>query len=71
VSHHQGDVCSFAGPGKKSPFDLLEAVIANWFILIRITRLQCAEYAQKIQSAFDEHEYPLGICVMKAFISTD
>jgi hypothetical protein len=31
----------------KSPVDSIEAVIADWFILIRITSLQCAEYAQK------------------------
>ncbi len=49
----------------------LKQVVTDWFILIRITRLQCAEYAQKTQSAFDEHEYPLGKCVLKAFIPTD
>jgi hypothetical protein len=55
----------------KSPVDSLEAVVADWIILIRITGLLCAEYAQKPQSAFDEHEYPLGKCVAKAFIPTD
>ncbi len=55
----------------KSPVDSLEAVVADWFILIRITGLRCAEYAQKTQSAFDEHEYPLGKGVVKAFIPTD
>jgi hypothetical protein len=55
----------------KSPDNSLEAVIADWFILIRITGLQCAEYAQKTKSAFDEHEYPSGKRVMKAFIPTN
>jgi hypothetical protein len=31
----------------KSPVNSLEAVVAAWFILIRITGLQCAEYAQQ------------------------
>ena len=56
---------------KKSPVDSVEAVVADWFILIRITGLRCAEYAQKTQSTFDEHEYPSGKRVIKAFISTD
>ncbi len=56
---------------KKSPVDSIEAVVADWFILIRITGLRCAEYAQKTQSTFDEHEYPSGKRVIKAFISTD
>ncbi len=51
--------------------DSIEAVVADWFTLIRITSLQCAEYAQKTQSAVDEHEYPSGRCVTKAFIPTD
>jgi hypothetical protein len=55
----------------KSPVNSLEAVIADWFILIRITGLQCAEYAQKTQAAFDEHEYPSSKRVVKAFIPTD
>ena len=40
--------------------DSLEAVVADWFKFIRITGLRCAEYAQKTQSAIDEHEYPSG-----------
>jgi hypothetical protein len=51
--------------------DSIKAVVANWFTLIRITGLQCAEYAQKTQSAVDEHEYPLGQCITKAFVPTD
>jgi hypothetical protein len=55
----------------KSPVNSLETVVADWFTLIRITGLRCAEYAQKTQSAIDEHEYPSGKCVVKAFIPTD
>jgi hypothetical protein len=51
--------------------DSIEAVVANWFSLIRITNLQCAEYAQKTQSAVDEHEYPSGRHITKAFVPTD
>jgi hypothetical protein len=58
-------------PANKSPVNSLEGVIADWFILIRITGLWCAEYAQKTHSAFDEHEHSFGKCVMKAFIPTD
>jgi hypothetical protein len=32
---------------KKSPVNSLESIIMDWFILIRITGLQCAEYAKK------------------------
>jgi hypothetical protein len=55
----------------KSPVNSLDAVVADWFNLLRITRLMCAEYAPKTQSAFDEHEYPSGKRVAKAFIPTD
>jgi hypothetical protein len=33
--------------------------------------INCLEYAQKTHSFFDEHEYPLGKRVIKAFIPTD
>ena len=56
---------------KKNPLNSIEAVVADWFIFIRITGLHCAEYAQKTQSTFDEHEYPSGKRVIKAFIPTD
>jgi len=56
---------------KKSPVDSIEAVVADWFTFIRITGLSCAQYAQKTQSTFDEHEYPLGKRIVKAFIPTD
>ncbi len=56
---------------KKASANLLEAVVADWFKFIRITGLRCAEYAQKTQSAFNEHKYPLGKHIVKAFIPTD
>ncbi len=56
---------------KSSCVDSLEAAVADWFILIRITGLRCAEYAQKTQSAVNEHIYPSGKHVIKAFIPTD
>jgi hypothetical protein len=56
---------------KKSTVDSIEAVIADWFTFIRITGLRCAEYAQKTQSTFNEHEYPSGKRVVKAFVPTD
>jgi hypothetical protein len=56
---------------KKSPIDSLKTVIADWFTLIRIKGLRCAEYAQKTQPAIDKHEYPSGKHVVKAFIPTD
>ncbi len=52
---------------RKSAVDSPEMVIAYWFKLIRITGLCCAEYAQKIQTLYDEHEYPSGKRVIKAF----
>ncbi len=54
-----------------SPADSAEAVVADWFILIRITGLRCAEYAQKSQTSVEEHEYPSGKRVIKAFVSPD
>jgi hypothetical protein len=51
--------------------DSLKAVVANWFIFIQITGLQCAEYAQKTQSAVHKHEYLSGKRVNKAFLPTD
>ncbi len=61
-------LCNLAN---KTSANLLEAVVADWFKFIRITGLRCAEYAQKIQSALDDHEYPSGKRVVKAFIPTD
>jgi hypothetical protein len=56
---------------KSKCIDSLEAVITDWFILICITGLRCAEYAQKTQSAVDEHVHSSGKRVIKAFIPTD
>jgi hypothetical protein len=56
---------------EKSQVDSIEAVVADWFTFIRITGLRCAEYAQKTQSTFDKHEYPLGKRVVTAFVPTD
>ncbi len=58
-------------PRRSESEDSIEAVIVNWFTLIRITGLRCAEYAQKTQSAVKEHEYPSGRRVTKAFVPTD
>ncbi len=51
--------------------DSLKAVVTNWFIFIRVTGLWLAEYAQKTKSKVDEHNYPLGKQVIKAFLLTD
>jgi hypothetical protein len=56
---------------KSKCIDSLEAVVADWFILIRVTGLRCAEYAQKTQSAVDKHVHSSGKRVIKAFIPTD
>jgi hypothetical protein len=55
----------------KSPIDSIETVVLDWFILTQITDLCCAEYAQKYQTSFEEHEYPSGKRIIKAFISSD
>jgi hypothetical protein len=55
----------------KSPVDSLESVVADWFTLTGITGLHCAEYAQRTQSSINEHEYPSGKGIVKAFIPTD
>ena len=57
--------------GAKSATDSLEVVVADWFTFIRITGLQCAEYTQKMQIAANEHEFPSGKHVVKAFLPTD
>jgi hypothetical protein len=56
---------------KKLPVNLLEAVVADWFTLIRITGLHISEYAQKTQSEVDKYKYPLGECVVESFTSND
>jgi hypothetical protein len=42
----------------KSPVNSVEWVLADWFTLIQITGLCCAEYTQKTQTSYDEHESP-------------
>ncbi len=56
---------------KHSAPDSLEVNIADWMIFVRVTGLRCAEYAQKNQSRVDEHLYPSGKRVVKAFLPTD
>ena len=56
---------------RKSPLISPETVVADWFTLIRITGLHCAQYAQKTQTSNDEHKYPLVQRVIKAFIPND
>ena len=56
---------------KESTANSLKTVVTYWFTLIRIKGLCCAEYAQNNQSAFDEHKYPSGKRVVKAFIPSD
>jgi len=56
---------------KKSLVDSAESVVFDWFTLIRITGLRCAEYAQKTQTNVEEHEYPSGKRVVKAFVRSD
>jgi hypothetical protein len=56
---------------KHSAPDSLEVNVADWMIFVRITGLRCAEYAQKNQSDVDEHLYPSGKGVVKAFLPTD
>jgi hypothetical protein len=56
---------------KKSPIDLLKTIVADWFTLIRITRLHCSEYAQKTQSEVDKYDYSSSKCVVKAFTLND
>jgi hypothetical protein len=53
---------------RKSPVDSPKTIVVDWFTLIRITGLHCAEYAQKTQTSYDKHEYPSGKRVIKAFI---
>ena len=55
----------------KSPVDSVENVVFDWFTLIRITGLRCAEYAQKTQTNVEEHKYASGKRVVKAFVPSD
>ena len=53
---------------KKSLINSAKTVVFDWFTLIWITGLLCTEYAQKIPTNVDEHEYALGKHVIKAFV---
>jgi hypothetical protein len=55
----------------KSLIDSVETVVFDWFMLIQLTGLRCAEYAQKTQTNVEEHEYPSGTRVVKAFVRFD
>ena len=56
---------------EKSLVDSAETVVFDWFTLIQIKGLRCAEYAQKTQTNLEEHKYPLGKHVIKAFVPSD
>ncbi len=55
----------------KSSIDSAETIVFDWFTLIRITGLRCAEYTHKNQTSFEEHEYPSGKRIVKAFVPSD
>ena len=52
----------------KSLADFVETAVFDWFTLIQITGLRCAEYAHKKQTNVEEHEYASGKRVIKAFV---
>ncbi len=56
---------------KKTLVDSAESLFFDWFTLIWITGLRCAEYAQKTQTNVKEHEYASGKGVTKAFVPLD
>ena len=55
----------------KSLVDSVETVVFDWFTLIQITGLRCAEYAHKKQTNVEEHEYASGKRVIKTFVRSD
>ncbi len=55
----------------KSPINSAKTIVSDWFTLIRITGLRYAEYAQKVQTNVEEHEYASGKCIVKAFVPSD
>jgi hypothetical protein len=55
----------------KSLVDSAKTVVFDWFTLVQITGLRCAEYAQKTQTNVEEHEYVSGKRVVKAFVPSD
>ncbi len=65
------DVHRFAQPSKGVVCWFTRSSCGRLVYLIQITGLHCVEYAQKTQSAFNEHEYPSGKRVVKAFIPSN
>lgn len=57
--------------GKASPVNSANAVLYDWFCVIRIGGFRCAEYAQSKQTLVDLHQYPSGRKVVKAFTAAD
>ena len=57
--------------GKASPVNSANAVLYDWFCVIRIGGFRCAEYAQTKQTSVDLHQYPSGRKVVKAFTAAD
>jgi hypothetical protein len=55
----------------KSDPDSSESLIFDWFCLWRVAGFRVAEYAQKTQLKFNEHEYISGNKVAKVFIASD
>jgi hypothetical protein len=49
----------------------IDAVLFNFFNLIRVGSFRVAEFAQKTQTKVDEFEYASGNKVVKAFIAID
>ncbi len=56
---------------QESPRDSSILVLFDLFCLIRITGFRVVEYAQTTQTKIDDHEYPLGNRLIKAFFPTD
>jgi hypothetical protein len=49
----------------KSPANSLETAIADWFALIKITGMYCAEYAQKNRHQSTSTNTPLGNVLLR------
>jgi len=56
---------------KKSSCNSVDAVLFDFFNLIRVGGFRVTEYAQKTQTKVDEFEYASGNKVVKAFTSID
>ena len=46
-------------------------MVFDWICLGRVASFRVSEYAQTNQSKVNEHEYPSGNKVIKAFVSSD